>query len=240
MPAPPRLTTIGFDADDTLWQNEQFYQATQARFLELLKDHAAPDDLQDRLLQVMLRNIKTYGFGIKSFTLSMVDAAIEVSDGRAPASVIKDILAAGREMAAHPVEILPHAGETLQALAGQYRLVLITKGDLVDQERKIAQSGLGGLFEAVEIVSDKNRATYERIFGRHGGGPAASMMIGNSLKSDVLPAIAAGSWGVYVPHDLTWAYEHAEAPEDEARFRQVADLGDIPGLVAEIARASGT
>ena len=112
--------------------------------------------------------------------------------------------------------------------------MLITKGDLFDQERKIAQSGLGELFEAVEIVSDKNRSTYERVFTRHGDGADSSMMIGNSLKSDVLPALAAGSWGVYVPHDLTWAYEHAEAPEGEGRFRQVANLGEVASLIEEI------
>jgi len=231
---PSRLTTIGFDADDTLWQNEQFYQMTQARFLEMLKEHTDGEQLPDRLLAVMMRNIKTYGFGIKSFTLSMVETAIEVTDGRAPASVIAEILSAGREMAAHPVDVLPHARETLEALAGRYRLVLITKGDLFDQERKIAESGLGDLFQAIEIVSDKNRATYERAFSRHGDGPASSMMIGNSLKSDVLPALAAGSWGVYVPHDLTWAYEHAEAPAGEARFREVPDLARIVPLVEEI------
>lgn len=236
MVAVPRLTTIGFDADDTLWQNEQFYQMTQARFLDLLKDHADSRELPDRLLKVMLRNIKTYGFGIKSFTLSMVETAIEVTEGAAPTRVIAQILAAGREMAAHPVETLPHARETLDALAGKYRLVLITKGDLFDQERKIALSGLGNFFEAVEIVSDKNRSTYERVFSRHGDGPGSGMMIGNSLKSDVLPAIAAGSWGVYVPHDLTWAYEHADAPEGETRFRQVAHLGEIATLVEDIDR----
>jgi len=231
----PGLTTIGFDADDTLWQNEQFYQTTQAHFLELLKDYADPKELPDRLLKVMLRNVGAYGFGIKSFTLSMVETAIEVTEGRAPARVIAEILAAGREMAKHPVETLPFARETLDALAGNYRLVLITKGDLFDQERKIAESGLGELFAAVEIVSDKNRATYERVFSRHGDGPTQSMMIGNSLKSDVLPALAAGSWGVYVPHDLTWAWEHAEAPERETRFRQVGNLGELPRLIEEIA-----
>jgi len=231
-----RLTTIGFDADDTLWQNEQFYQIRQARFLDLLAEYADPNGLPDRLLAVMLRNIENYGFGIKSFTLSMIETAIEVTEGRAPASLISEILAAGREMAAHPVEILPNARETLEALAGSYRLVLITKGDLFDQERKIAESGLGELFDAVEIVSDKKRSTYERIFGSHGEGPLGSMMVGNSLKSDILPAIAAGSWGVYVPHDLTWTYEHAETPAGEARFRQVAHLGEVVGLIDEIER----
>ena len=234
-PATPRLTTIGFDADDTLWQNEQFYQLTQARFLALLADHAESKDLSERLLRVMMRNIGVYGFGIKSFTLSMIETAIDVTEGRAPASVISEILAAGREMLAHPVETLPHARETLEALAGTYRLVLITKGDLFDQERKVAQSELGELFEAVEIVSDKARSTYERIFNRHGDGPESSMMVGNSLKSDVLPAIEAGSWGVYVPHDLTWAYEHGEMPLDAPRFRQVAHLGELPELIEKIA-----
>jgi len=234
--ASTRLTTIGFDADDTLWQNEQFFQMTQARVLDLLKDYADPEKLPDRVVEVMIRNLKIYGFGIKSFTLSLVETAIEVTEGRAPSSVIGEIVAAGREMAAHPVEILPHARETLEALADRYKLVLITKGDLFDQERKIAESGLGELFQAVEIVSDKNRAIYERIFTRHGDGAERAMMIGNSLKSDVLPAIAAGSWGVHVPHDLTWAYENAEAPEGELRFRQVADLGKVAALLDEIER----
>ncbi|WP_457935985.1 HAD family hydrolase [Mesorhizobium sp. 10J20-29] len=234
--AAPRLTTIGFDADDTLWQNEHFYQLTQARFAELLGDHADPQDLSARLLEAEKRNLRLYGFGIKGFTLSMIETAIEVTGGRAPSSVIAAILAAGREMLEHPVETLPHARETLEALAATHRLVLITKGDLFDQERKVAQSGLGELFEAVEIVSDKTQSTYERIFGRHGDGPEAAMMVGNSMKSDVLPAIGAGSWGVYVPHDLTWSVEHGEAPQDSPRFRQIVDLGELPALVEAIAR----
>jgi putative hydrolase of the HAD superfamily len=169
----------------------------------------------------------------------MIETAIEVTQGRAPASVIAQIIAAGREMAAHPVETLPHAREALESLKGKYRLVLITKGDLFDQERKVAQSGLGELFEAVEIVSDKTRSTYERVFSRHGDGPQNSMMIGNSLKSDVLPALAAGSWGVYVPHDLTWSYEHAETPSGATRFRQVADLGEVAALIEAIERGKG-
>jgi putative hydrolase of the HAD superfamily len=228
------LTTIGFDADDTLWQNEQFYRLTENRFASLLADHASQDHLSERLLDAARRNIGHYGFGIKSFTLSMIETAIEVSEGRVPASVISEILAAGREMLVHPVEILPHAKETLEALAGRYRLVLITKGDLFDQERKIAESGLREFFEAVEIVSHKSRATYERVFARHGGGPEQSMMIGNSLKSDVLPAIQAGSWGVYVPHELNWAFEHADAPVDQPRFRQIAHLGELVGVIDEI------
>lgn len=230
------LTTIGFDADDTLWQNEQFFKLTEKRFTALLSDHAAPEHLSERLLAAQKRNIGIYGFGIKGFTLSMIETAVDVTGGHAPTSVISEILAAGRDMLNHPVETLPHARETLEQLAGSYRMILITKGDLFDQERKIAQSGLGELFEAVEIVSDKSRSTYERIFSRHGDGPEKSMMVGNSLKSDVVPAIEAGSWGVYIPHDLTWAYEHVDAPIEATRFRQVAHLSELAGVIDRIAR----
>ena len=173
-------------------------------------------------------------FGIKGFTLSLIETAVEVTEGQVPASVIAEILAAGREMLRHPVETLPHVQETLEQLADQYRLVLITKGDLFDQERKLAQSGLGDFFDAVEIVSNKDRETYERIFSRHGDGAERAMMIGNSLKSDVVPAIEAGSWGVFVPHELTWVLEHVDAPVAEPRFREIRHLGELVPLLVEI------
>ena len=227
------LQTIGFDADDTLWHNERFFKLTQARFAELLAEHADPDGLDAALLAAERRNIGHYGFGVKGFVLSMIETALEVTDGKVPGRVIADLLEAGREMLAHPIELLPHAREAVEALAGSHHLVLITKGDLLHQERKLAQSGLGDLFHAVEIVSDKTHATYAGIFGRSPGGAAGAMMIGNSMKSDVVPAIEAGSWGVFVPQDLAWDLEHAEAPE-HPRFLQLADLGGLPGLVAEI------
>lgn len=229
-----RALTIGFDADDTLWQNERFFRMTEARFAELLGDYADPDHLTERLLDAEKRNLGKYGFGIKGFTLSMIETAIEVTGGRVPVATIQNILDAGREMLDHPVETLPHAREALERLVGRHRLVLITKGDLFDQERKLAASGLGDWFDAVEIVSDKSRTTYERVFAAHGDGPEHAMMIGNSLKSDVIPAIEAGSWGVFVPHDLTWSHEHAEAPEDAPRFREIAHLGELEKLLAEI------
>ena len=231
-PAP--LTTIGFDADDTLWQNEEFFRLNEARFAEMLRPHAPDSDVEARLLDAERRNLAFYGFGIKGFVLSMIETAIEVTDGRIDAPVIGEILGMGREMLRHPVHTLPHVRETLEALHGQYRMVLITKGDLFDQERKLAASGLGELFDAVEIVSDKSQATYERIFARHGDGASRAMMVGNSLKSDVIPAIAAGAWGVFVPHPLTWVLEHAEEPADAPRFRKIDDLGALPGLLAEI------
>ncbi len=229
-----RVTTIGFDADDTLWQNEQFFRLTERRFAELLSDHGDHDSISAKLLEAEKRNLGKYGFGIKGFTLSMIETAIEVTDDKVPASVIRQILEAGRDMLEHPVETLPHVPETLAALAGQYRIVLVTKGDLFDQERKLAQSGLGDFFDAVEIVSDKTRSTYERIFRRHGDGPERSVMVGNSLKSDIVPAIDAGSWGVFVPHELTWVLEHVEAPTHHERFREIADLKPLPDLLREI------
>lgn len=228
------LTTIGFDADDTLWQNEQFFQMTQQRFAGLLADYAAPEHLSERLIAAERRNLGHYGFGIKGFMLSMIETAIEVTGERVPAHVLRQIIESGQEMLSHPIELLPGVRETLEALAGQYRLLVITKGDLLDQERKIAQSGLGELFDAVEIVSDKTPATYSSAFVRHGTGPEEAMMVGNSLKSDVIPAIEAGAWGVHVPHDLTWAYEHAEPPVSRPRFREIPDLGALSALLAAI------
>ncbi len=228
------ITTIGFDADDTLWQNETFFRMTQDRFRALLADHADPDHLSERLLAAEKRNLGHYGFGIKGFVLSMIETAIEVTDRRVPAAIIEELLSAGREMLAHPIELLPHARAAVEAMAATHRVILVTKGDLLDQERKLAQSGLGELFHAVEIVSDKTPEVYARVFARHGSGAAEAVMVGNSLKSDVLPVIAAGGWGVYVPHPLTWSYEAAEAPGGNPRFREIADLGGLPDLVRDL------
>lgn len=228
------LTTIGFDADDTLWHNERFFRLTQERFADLLRDHAEPDHLMQRLLAAETRNIGHYGFGIKGFVLSMIETAIEVTEARVPAPVIAELIAAGQEMLRHPIDLLPHAREAVEAVAGSHRVLLITKGDLLDQERKLAQSGLGDLFDGVEIVSAKTRGVYDAIFTRHGDGAARAMMVGNSMRSDVVPVIEAGGWGVHVPHGLTWEIEQAEAPSDAARYREVADLGALPDLVRDI------
>lgn len=235
-----RLTTIGFDADDTLWHNERFFRLTQDRFATLLADFTDPDHLHDRLLAAERRNLGHYGFGVKGFVLSMIETAIEVTGEQVPAPVIAELIRAGQEMLAHPIELLPDAEQAVRALGGHYKLVLVTKGDLLDQERKLAQSGLGDLFDAVEIVSDKTPATYARVFGRHGSGAARALMVGNSLKSDVLPMIAAGGWGVHIPHDLTWALEESAPPKDQVRFAQLTGIGEVPALVERIeARTAG-
>ena len=229
-----RITTIGFDADDTLWQNEAFFRLTQDRFADLLADHAARDHLHERLLAAERRNLGHYGFGVKGFTLSMIETAIEVTEGRVPASVIAEIMAAGREMLEHPIDLLPHARAAVEGLAQAYRVILVTKGDLLDQERKLAQSGLGDLFHGVEIVSHKTAPAYRAIFARHGDGADRALMVGNSMKSDVLPVLEAGGWAVYVPHGLTWALEAADPPEDHPRYRSLPDLSHLADLVGTI------
>jgi putative hydrolase of the HAD superfamily len=231
-----RITTVGLDADDTLWHNERFYTLTQARFTELLADHAEPDRLAERLLAAERRNLGHYGFGIKGFMLSMIETAIEVTEGRVPGHVISQIIAAGQEMLAHPIELLPGVEETIEALAGRIRLVLITKGDLLDQERKLAQSGLGDRFDAVEIVGTKTTTVYAAIFDRIGEGAEKSLMAGNSMASDVLPPIGAGAWGVFVPHGLEWALEKADAPEGHPRFRRIASLAELPPLIDDLSQ----
>lgn len=229
-----KVTTIGFDADDTLWHNERFFRITQTRFAALLADHADADHLAERLLAAERRNLGHYGFGIKGFVLSMIETAIEVTDGKVPASVIAELMEAGREMLACPIELLPHARAAVEAAAGTHRLVLITKGDLLDQERKLAQSGLGDLFDGVEIVTEKTPAIYAAIFERHGDGAGRALMVGNSMRSDVVPVIEAGGWGVYVPHGLVWDIEHAAPPHGAPRYRSLTNLSGLAALVSEL------
>ncbi len=229
-----KLTTIAFDADDTLWHNERIFRLTQERFADLLADHAEKDHLADRLLAAEKRNITHYGYGIKGFVLSMIETAIEVTDERVPASVIRELIGAGQEMLSHPIELLPQARRAVETLADSHRILLITKGDLLDQERKLAQSGLGELFDGVEIVSEKTTDVYAAIFDAHGDGAERSMMVGNSMRSDVVPAIRAGGWGVYVPHGLVWEIEHADPPQNAPRYRELEDLGKLAKLVAAI------
>jgi putative hydrolase of the HAD superfamily len=230
-----RLHTIAFDADDTLWQNELYFRLTEQRFAELLADYATSDHLSERLLAAERRNLGHYGFGVKGFVLSMIESAIEVTEGRVPARVIAELMAAGREMLQQPIELLPHARTAVETLAPDFQILLITKGDLLDQERKLAQSGLGDLFSGVEIVSDKSPPVYAAVFARHGTPPDRAMMVGNSLKSDVLPPLAIGAYGVHVPQGVTWALEHAETPAGDPRFFALSDLGGLADLVKNLA-----
>ena len=231
------LPVLGIDADDTLWHNETIFQFTIERFIALLGNHALSDHLADRLIATEKKNLKLYGYGIKGFTLSMIETAIAVTDDDLPASVIAEIMALGRDMLRHPVEPLPGVVDTLATLRDHgHRLVVITKGDLLDQEQKLARSGLAELFDAVEIVSEKTPETYARIFGRLGAGEGDAVMIGNSAKSDILPALAAGQWGFHIPYHVTWEAELADIPPDAPRYRRLDAITHVPEALAAIGR----
>jgi putative hydrolase of the HAD superfamily len=228
------LTTVGLDADDTLWHNETIFRLTHERFVELLSAHGDAESIEARLLEVEGRNLQLYGNGEKGYELSKIETAMELTAGGDATPVIREVLAAGREMLGHPVEPLPGVTEALAALSERYRLVLITKGDLIHQERKLAASGLGELFVAVEIVSEKDAGTYERVFARYGTGAQEAAMIGNSLKSDILPALQAGAFAAHIPYPLTWALEMAEPPFDHPRFAELPSITDVPGWLSSV------
>jgi putative hydrolase of the HAD superfamily len=222
------VTTVGLDADDTLWHNETVFRLTHKRFTDLLADFADEETLEADLARTERRNLQLYGYGAKGFTLSMLETAMDISHGAVPTSTIREILAAGREMMTHPVEPLSGVEAALGLLTQRYRLVLITKGDLFHQETKLAASGLGDLFAAVEIVSEKDADTYRRVFERHGTGPQSAAMAGNSVRSDILPALDAGAYAALIPYPLVWAHEAAETPVGHPRFAELSAICDLP------------
>jgi putative hydrolase of the HAD superfamily len=227
------IRIIGFDADDTLWRNEDIFEHAHERYRALLAQYHPAAEVDRVLFATEMRNLGLYGYGVKGFTLSCVETAVALSGGRVTGQEIAEIIATGREMLAHPVELLTGVAEVIPALARDYRLLLITKGDLHHQERKIAASGLAGHFHAVEIVSEKDGAAYDRIRRRHALAWEEFAMVGNSLKSDILPVLRLGGAGVHVPYHLTWQHEHVEeAPLDQPRFRRVERLADLPAVVA--------
>ena len=219
--SPPRV--IAFDGDDTLWHNETVFVITQDEFRALVLRHAdlPYEEIDARLVATERRNLVAYGYGIKGFVLSMIETAIEVTEGRIPAEDISAILASGRAMLKHPVELLEGAREVLEVLhARDHELWLVTKGDLFDQESKIGRSGLAPLFDHVEIVSEKDEEMYRRLMLRHGTSPDEFAMVGNSLRSDVLPVIGIGARAFHVPYAVTWAHEHVNIGADHERTYQ--------------------
>ena len=227
MPAP--FDVIALDADDTLWHNERLFHATQSQFREMLSGYHSPEWIDARLLATETQNLAHYGYGIKGFVLSMIETAIELTEGRITGEEIGRLLEMGRAMLEDPTELLPGVRETVEALAGTYRLVLLTKGDLFDQEMKLARSGLGEMFSAVEIVSEKDARTYAAVMKRQGGAPERFLMVGNSLRSDVLPVLEAGGAAVYIPYEITWAHETVDDAALEGRqFAQLRALHELP------------
>jgi putative hydrolase of the HAD superfamily len=230
------ISLICLDADDTLWHNQLWFDRTFGAFAQLLSGvtDLAAEEIGRRVDEAEHRNLHLYGYGAKGFILSMLEAAGEIAGDRLEAGMVRDILRLGREMLAHPVEALEGVAAALPALAERAPLVLVTKGDLHHQEAKLAASGFGAWFTGVEIVSDKKPATYVRIFERYGARPAAVAMAGNSMRSDVLPALEAGAWAAWIPFAGTWAHEDAEAPVDHPRYRELAGIADLAAWIDSI------
>ena len=226
---------IAFDADDTLWHTESLYVNVQGKLKKLLAPYHEPEWVEARLYETEMRNLKVFGYGIKAFTLSMIETAIELTEGRISGREIQSILNLAKKMVASDIQLLPHVAEAIPQLAQSYPLMIITKGDLLDQEAKIAKSGLGAYFRHIEIVSTKTRVTYETILKRHGIPPEQFLMVGNSLPSDILPVLEMGGHGVHIPYHITWTHEAAELPPpDQPRFHQLEHLGQLPALMQQI------
>ncbi len=238
MPASPSPEfVIGFDADDTLWHNETLFETMHGRFCELLAQHHDGKTVERALFATEMRNLELYGYGVKSFTLSAIETAVELTAGRISAAEIRQIIQLGRDILSHPVELLDGVTETLAALAahtGIARLLVITKGDLRHQEQKLARSGLLEHFDHTEIVSDKSAATYAAILQRHGITPSRFFMVGNSLKSDILPVLSLGGAGAFVPYPLIWDHERAPPPPPEQHAGRYFELKTIRELPAAI------
>jgi putative hydrolase of the HAD superfamily len=225
------IKILAFDGDDTLWHNETHFHLTQQALRDLLLKHAPDADVENRLFATEMANLGLYGYGIKSFTLSMLETAIEVTEGRIPASDLEVILGWGKRMLQEPTELLEGVSEALRDASERYDLMLITKGDLFDQESKLARSGLADLFSGVEILSDKTVDSYRSVISRRGITPQEFVMVGNSLRSDVLPVVQMGGRAVHIPYHLTWQHEHLDDESLPAggwhRLQRIAELGPL-------------
>lgn len=227
------ITTVAFDADDTLWHTERIFLSTKDRFTALLADYHDPIYISRHLDVTETKNIRHFGYGIKGFTLSMIETACELTEGRITGDKIAAIIKLAKEMLAAPIDVFDGVRDTLQQLSTDYRLMIITKGDLLDQETKVARSGLGELFNAVEIVADKNTATYEKLLDRYSIRAGEFLMVGNSLKSDILPVLGAGGRAVHVPYETEWFHERVEPDELEGKlFGTIASIKDLPDWIA--------
>jgi putative hydrolase of the HAD superfamily len=232
MPIDPPIEVVALDADDTLWHSEVYFERTQRRFRELVQRYVGQEvDVDAALVAVEHRNLDVYGYGIKGFTLSMIEAAIEVTDGSIGVDEIDQIMASGRTMLEHPVDLLDGVDETITDLAeAGYRLLMITKGDLHHQERKIAASGLADRFERLEIVAEKDPLTYKRVIESTGVAPEAFCMVGNSVRSDVLPVLEVGGHAVHIPYHVTWAHEHAD---HDGSVPTLTSISELPAWLAD-------
>lgn len=229
------LELIAFDADDTLWHNETLYIDVEDRFIALLAPYASAEQARQALHQVEMRNLAYYGYGIKGYTISLIETAISLSDGSIPSSSIQGLIDLSRDMLVAHVRLIDRAEEVVTGLSGQHELMLITKGDLFEQEAKVARSGLRDRFQHVEVVSDKTADTYAALLTRYDIAPSGFLMVGNSLRSDILPVLELGGKAVYIPYHATWAHEHAEPPQAGHKgYFELEHIGLLPALIESL------
>jgi putative hydrolase of the HAD superfamily len=230
------LQLIGFDGDDTLWRSEDYYRDAQTVFERIVGGYVDLDDVHDRLYAIEKRNLALFGYGVKGMTLSMIEAAVAITDARISAQDLRRIVELGKSLLQHPVELLPGIREAVTEIAREWPVVLITKGDLFHQEAKVRDSGLLDLFRRIEIVSEKDTATYARLLTEFGLAPAQFAMVGNSLRSDIVPVLALGGCGVHMPYRVTWTHETETAPPSALeRLRSVGAPVELPAAVQSLA-----
>ena len=229
------IALVGFDADDTLWRSQDYFDEAQAQFERIISRYVDLADVGRRLYGYEARNIAFFGYGVKGMALSMVEAAVEITDERIAATDIKRIVALAKELLRHPVELLDGVREAVEAVAARHPVVLITKGDLFHQEAKVRQSGLADLFRRIEIVSEKDPGTYARLLEEFGVPARHFLMVGNSLRSDIAPVLELGGWGVHVPYHRTWVHETEVPPiPGRARMREIAAIDRLAQAVTEL------
>ena len=230
------IRVVGFDGDDTLWHSQPFYDDAQARFEAIMGRYLDVTDeaVRAHVLATEKRNLALFGYGAKGMTLSMLEAAIELTERRISATDLGTILEMGREVLRHPVELLDGIREAVEAVATRYRIVLITKGDLQHQELKVRQCGLADLFHRIEIVSEKDVRTYERVIGELAIAPNEFAMVGNSLRSDIEPVVRVGGYGVHLPYHTTWAHELEHSLEDPSHYRTIAHPRELADALATL------
>jgi putative hydrolase of the HAD superfamily len=229
------IRVIAFDADDTLWINETYFREAEEKFASLLEDFLPQHAIMKELYRTEITNLSLYGYGIKGFMLSMIETALRISGEKMPIALVEKIIQIGQEMLGKPVDLLPGVREVLESLQGKYRIVLATKGDLVDQERKLQKSGLEGFFHHIEIMSEKRTSDYEKLIGHLDIQASEFVMIGNSLKSDILPVLELGGYGIHVPFHTTWIHEQVDHEVKHERFFTAEHLDEATAHIQSFA-----
>lgn len=226
-----KIEVIGFDADDTLWVNEPYYREAEEKFIKLISAYGVGGDIAGELFKMEMANLELYGYGIKAFMLSLVECAIQLTSGSVTSATIAEIIGIGKDMLRRPIELLEDVKMVLENLAPHYKLIVATKGDLLDQEGKVKRSGIATCFHHIEVMSDKQEEHYEQLLSHLEIEPSGFLMIGNSMKSDILPPLNLGARAIHIPFHTTWAHEEVDEDPETERFLRVKGIREVPGLI---------